>query len=117
ISKSVAEALVRAGVARQRIAIIPSGVDCSRFAPPSRAERQQARAAIGLTVDDIAIGAIGALVPRKGHRVLLAALALAVTHGAAGVGVGRLRCFIAGGRPLGPGLAGHLIPEILSDWR
>jgi glycosyltransferase involved in cell wall biosynthesis len=47
ISEGVAQALVRGGVARERIAIIPSGVDCARFAPASAAVRQQSRASLG----------------------------------------------------------------------
>jgi len=77
ISEGVARALVRAGVARQRITIIPSGVDCTRFSPPADAARQQARMALGLLPDEIAMGAIGALVARKGHRILIDAMALA----------------------------------------
>jgi glycosyltransferase involved in cell wall biosynthesis len=76
ISEGVARALMRAGVARQRITIIPSGVDCTRFTPPSAAARQQARAALGLLPHEIAVGTIGALVARKGQRVLIDAMAL-----------------------------------------
>ncbi len=44
ISAAVADALVRAGVARARITLVPSGVDCAHFRPPSADERAQARA-------------------------------------------------------------------------
>ena len=76
ISTSVADALVRAGVARERITLIPSGVDCAHFRPPSADERAQARAALGLGDADLAVGAVGALEPRKGHRYLVEAMAL-----------------------------------------
>src|SRR5579871_3644718 len=70
-----ADALARAGVPRERIVVIPSGVDCAHFRPPQAAERAAARAALGLEGADRAIGAIGALEPRKGHRFLLEAIA------------------------------------------
>src|ERR1700683_5379258 len=76
ISSSVADALVRAGVARERITLIPSGVACAHFRPPSADERAQARAALGLRDADRAVGAVGALEPRKGHRYLIEAMAL-----------------------------------------
>jgi glycosyltransferase involved in cell wall biosynthesis len=76
ISASVADALVRAGVARERITLIRSGVDCSHFRPPSAPERAQARAALGLGDAGLAVGALGALEPRKGHRYLVEAMAL-----------------------------------------
>jgi len=75
ISGGVADALARAGVPRERIVVIPSGVDCAHFRPPQAAERAAARAALGLEGADCAIGAIGALEPRKGHRFLLEAIA------------------------------------------
>jgi glycosyltransferase involved in cell wall biosynthesis len=75
ISKEVARALTTAGVSAERITIIPSGVDCARFIPPSPEERAQSRLELGLKPDQIAIGAVGALETRKGHRYLLDALA------------------------------------------
>jgi glycosyltransferase involved in cell wall biosynthesis len=74
ISEGVAAALTEAGVDRSRIVIIPSGIDETRFRPPSPAERDAARTRWGLAAGDFAIGAVGALEPRKGHRVMLAAL-------------------------------------------
>ncbi len=108
ISEGVARALVRAGVARNRIVIIPSGVDCRRFAPPAAAVRQQARAALGLLPGDIAIGTTGALVARKGHTVLLEAMALA-GRAPAQAASGRLHCFIAGAGPLRDQLAQRIL--------
>jgi glycosyltransferase involved in cell wall biosynthesis len=109
ISEGVAQALVRAGVARQRITIIPSGVDCANFVPPSQMVRQEARAALGLLPHELAIGTIGALVARKGHRVLIDAMALVRLgnhRGRAMETVGsRLHCFIAGDGPLRQELA------------
>lgn len=110
ISTGVADALAGGGAARQRIRVVPSGVDCAQFAPPAARAREAARARFGLRAADVIVGALGALVPRKGHRVLIEAIALArhqpdqtaeaaVTHG-------RLRCLIAGAGPLAAELAG-----------
>ena len=76
ISAAVADALARAIGARERITVIPSGVDCAHFRPPSADERAAARAALGLGDADLAVGTVGALVPRKGHRYLVEAMAL-----------------------------------------
>jgi glycosyltransferase involved in cell wall biosynthesis len=97
ISTSVADALVRAGVARERITLIPSGVDCAQFRPPSADERAQARAALGLGDADLAVGAVGALEPRKGHRYLVEAMALLGRRGCVAIvaGDGSLRDSLA----------------------
>ena len=96
ISPSVATALAAAGVARDRIALIPSGVDCARFTPPGASRRHEARMALSLTEDQIAIGTVGMLEPRKGHRFLIGALAR-MRQSNRGLG---WRCFIAGGGSL-----------------
>jgi glycosyltransferase involved in cell wall biosynthesis len=90
ISQGVANALIAAGVAPQRITIIPSGVDCTRFAPPGAGERAAARAALGLEPDQIAVAALGALETRKGHRYLLEAIGRLGEHRPA------IQCLIAG---------------------
>jgi glycosyltransferase involved in cell wall biosynthesis len=87
ISAAVATALTSAGVPRERITVIPSGVDCDYFRPPSNEERIAARQALGLAAETIAVGTIGALEERKGHRHLLEAIAPAM---------GAVLCFIAG---------------------
>ncbi len=99
ISTGVADALVRAGVARERITLIPSGVDCAHFRPPSADERAQARAALGLDDADLAVGAVGALEPRKGHRYLVEAMALPWRRDGAAAGGGPLRDGVAQGSP------------------
>ena len=76
ISTGVADALMRAGVARERITVIPSGVDCAHFRPPTADERAAARAALGLGNTDRAVGAVGVLEPRKGHRFMVEAMAM-----------------------------------------
>jgi glycosyltransferase involved in cell wall biosynthesis len=100
ISAGVAEALTRGGVSRERIRIIASGVDCVRFTPPAPAQRESARARLGLGADEIALGTVGALTPRKGHRTLLEAMRLIGASGGM-----RVRCFIAGAGPLRESLA------------
>jgi len=90
ISQQVADALGAAGVSPDHITIIPSGVDCRRFAPPSPEQRAAARAGLGLDTDEIAVAAVGGLELRKGHRYLVEALGhLRATLPA-------VRCFIAG---------------------
>jgi glycosyltransferase involved in cell wall biosynthesis len=74
--------------------VIPSGIDPARFRPPSESERAAARARWELG-DDLAIGTVGALEPRKGHRFMLAALAALLNDPEARPGR-RLRYFIAG---------------------
>ena len=60
-----------------RIEMIPNGVDCARFRPPATTADQRARArrreALGIAPDDLVIATVGAVVPRKGHDVLLEA--------------------------------------------
>lgn len=92
ISTSVADALVRAGVRRRRITLIPSGVDCEYFRTPSSEERARARAALALDNGDVAVGAIGALEARKGHRYLIEAVGIIRDAG----GCDGRRVFIAG---------------------
>jgi len=95
ISEGAADALAAAGVERSRITIIPSGIDAERFRPPSEAERLAARARWGLAGDEIAIGTVGALEPRKGHRFMLAALAALLNDPAAPSG--RKLCYLIAG--------------------
>jgi glycosyltransferase involved in cell wall biosynthesis len=97
ISPEVAAVLERAGVSRERIRIIRSGVDCVRFAPPAESERTEARRNLGLAREQIAIGNVAALEPRKGHRYLLEAIAKLVRSGDAEARRNiRICCFIAG---------------------
>jgi glycosyltransferase involved in cell wall biosynthesis len=104
ISGAVAQALVSAGVNSARIRIIPSGVDCGHFRPPAESERASARAALGLADGEIALGTVGALEHRKGHRYLLEAVA-AIARCTASC---RLGCFIAGDGPLRASLEADL---------
>ncbi|HEV7987456.1 MAG TPA: glycosyltransferase family 4 protein [Candidatus Binataceae bacterium] len=106
ISAAVADALARAIGARERITVIPSGVDCAHFRPPSADERAAARAALGLGDADLAVGTVGALVPRKGHRYLVEAMAL-LGRGS-GAPQRRVVAIIAGGGSLRDPLAAEI---------
>jgi len=75
ISAGVADAMDDAGVARDRITIIPSGVDCDYFRPPSADERDAARKMFGIALSTVAVGTVGVLENRKGHPYLLEAIA------------------------------------------
>ncbi|HEV3111237.1 MAG TPA: glycosyltransferase family 4 protein [Candidatus Binataceae bacterium] len=91
ISQGVANALIAAGVAAEGITVIPSGVDCTRFAPPACDQRAAARRDLGLDSGQIAVASVGALELRKGHTYLLDALAGLQGRYPA------IRAFIAGG--------------------
>jgi glycosyltransferase involved in cell wall biosynthesis len=102
ISSGVMRALESAGVAPGRITLIPSGVDCERFRPALPAEREAARAALGIGADEIALGTVGALEARKGHRFLIDALSAIAGRGLA------FRCFIVGAGSEREALAGQI---------
>ena len=92
ISGGVADSLAAAGVDRQRVTVVHSGVDRDRFRPPTPPERVHARIALGISYGEFVISAVGALEPRKGHRYLIEAVAqLALTAPSV-----KLKCFIAG---------------------
>jgi len=73
ISQAVAEVLVAHDVERGRIAVIRDAVDCGAFAqePDCAAFRE----AFGIEEGDFVMLAAGQLIPRKGHRFLLQAVA------------------------------------------
>jgi glycosyltransferase involved in cell wall biosynthesis len=73
--------------------------------------RQQARAFWDLPPDAIAIGAIGALVPRKGHRILVDAMALTTDK----LKTSAVRCVIAGAGPLHQTLLEEIIARGLQQ--
>ena len=107
ISGGVADSLAAARVARDRIAIIPSGVDTERFRPPSPSERAAARASLGLEDREIAVGTLGALEARKGHRFLVEAISIAAGGRSAGAAMLHRGRRIVRGRARG----GHTRPE------
>ncbi|HTY56928.1 MAG TPA: glycosyltransferase, partial [Candidatus Binataceae bacterium] len=93
ISSKVAETLIAAGVSREHLRIVPSGVDCDHFRPASSTEREAAKARLGISRDDFLIGTVGMLEERKGHRYLLEAMAMLNRTRAEG---SHLKCAIGG---------------------
>ena len=89
ISEEVRRRLAGAGVRRERISVIHSGVE-PPAGLPGPAGRAAARARFGIG-EELAIGVVAALEPRKGHDVLLRALA-AVDREAS-----PWRCLVCGG--------------------
>jgi glycosyltransferase involved in cell wall biosynthesis len=60
-------------IASERVTIIPNGVDTAAFSPSDTA-RVQTRTQLGIAADEIAIGILARLEPRKGQHVILQAL-------------------------------------------
>jgi glycosyltransferase involved in cell wall biosynthesis len=94
------------GLAPGRVVVIPNGV------PVPMGDSAAVRAEIGVADDTVLLLAVGSLVPRKGHAVLLRALA-AVRE--AGITV-PWRLAIAGGGPEREALAALADELALSDW-
>ncbi len=69
VSDAVAETVVRLGVPRDRITVIPNGIDAARFDG-----RTADRAVLGVNGTSPVIGSIGALAARKDYATLLRAL-------------------------------------------
>ncbi|WP_409059452.1 glycosyltransferase [Streptomyces sp. SYP-A7185] len=74
VSPSVAERLSRWGVPRQRIHVVPNGIDAERFRFDPRA-RTSVRRQLGLPEEAFVVGGVGRLAPGKRFDVLLHALA------------------------------------------
>lgn len=70
VSSAECEHIVSLGIPRAKLAVIPNGV-----APPSGPSRQEARAALGLEEDTLAIGFVGRLSRQKAIDVLISAFA------------------------------------------
>jgi glycosyltransferase involved in cell wall biosynthesis len=84
ISERIRAVLVAAGVEARRISVIPSGVDLERFVGLDPL-REETRAELwGVGGADVVVLAVGALVPRKGHSVLLEAARRLVQRGVEG---------------------------------
>jgi len=72
ISEGVRDSLLRAGVRRERIRVVASGIEPAALAAPPGA-RDVLRREWGIAPDEVTVLAAGALERRKGHAVLLAA--------------------------------------------
>ncbi len=79
ISNAVADALRKQGVVDERVAVIRSAVDADRLA--QQPDRDAFKVQFGIDDGVFTIAAVGQLIPRKGHRYLLQAVAdLAHSH-------------------------------------
>lgn len=74
ISDGVRAMLIESGVAPTRITVVPSGVEADRFVPSAEA-RARARRQYAAPDNACVLVVVGALEARKGHDVLLDALA------------------------------------------
>lgn len=63
------------GFPRQKLTVIPNGIDAERFAP-DREARQSVRSEWGIGDEETVIGLVGRLDPMKGHSTFLRAAAL-----------------------------------------
>ncbi len=71
VCSALRDALVDLGASADRITVLRNGVDLTRFKPVDRA---QARAALGVG-ERFAIASVGHLIERKGHDLVIGALA------------------------------------------
>ena len=83
VSRGLAEALVRLGVPERRISVLRNGIDLAMFPPQDQAACRAALAQgtgrageglAGLGVGGPVMVSAGALIPRKGHELTIAAL-------------------------------------------
>jgi len=72
--EALQEAL-NAGIARDRIHLIPNGVDCKLYAPASRQDKVQLRRQLGIAPDCLLVLYVGRLSPEKNPDGLLQAWA------------------------------------------
>lgn len=75
VSENIRELSVQAGVLRERITVIPDGIELPA-ALPGMEERRRLRTAWRCDENDFVIGMLGAATPEKGHDVAMAAMAL-----------------------------------------
>ena len=69
--------VARDGLPADRVTTIHNGVDTTRFAPPTPAQRQAARARLGFAPDDFVVGMVAGFRPEKNHDVFFDGLARA----------------------------------------
>ena len=77
VSEDMAEIATRLGVARDRVHVIPNGVDTSQFLPIPRPD---ARKRLGLAADTALIVCVASLKPAKGHEDLIEAASRLPEH-------------------------------------
>ncbi len=96
VSEEVRRSLIAQGLDSRRVRTIHSGVDLARLR--DLPTRNVARDRFGIGPALRAVGSVGALVPHKGHALLIQAL-----HDLRGKGLAA-ELFLAGDGPLGPAL-------------
>lgn len=74
VSEAVCRILEKHGVPRERLRVVHSCIDPARIDAHAEEDHDLARADLSVPADAGLIGAIGALVPHKGHKHLLAAM-------------------------------------------
>ncbi len=72
-----AAVVARDGLDEARVTTIHNGVDAQRFAVPTAAQRQAARARLGFAPDDLVVGMVAGFRPEKNHEVFFDGLARA----------------------------------------
>lgn len=75
VCKPFVEELVRRGVRRDSIRVLPNAVEARESIDAST--RKSVRASIGIGTDDLLIACVGRMSPEKGHRDLLRAFSIA----------------------------------------
>lgn len=100
VAGSMRDDMVALGMDRAKIRVHRTGVDLDRFAP-----RDRAAAKIALGVDGPLVVSVGALIPRKGHDIVIDAIAV----------LPGVRLTIAGEGPERPRLAAQIARLGLSD--
>lgn len=72
VAEGVRWVLIAEGIKPNRVSVVHSGIDLSRFeVMPSR---EEARKSLGLAPERFLVGSVGHLAPHKGHGVLLTAI-------------------------------------------
>ena len=71
VSQALKDRMVEIGAESRKVSVIPNGIDLKHFYPKDRIE---ARRSLGLEEDAKVIFSVGALIPLKGHDVILEAL-------------------------------------------
>ena len=73
LSRAIERQLLDVGVARERVVLIPSGVDTQKYRPDASA-RERLQAAFALPSDALVVGVVAQLIVRKRHSWLFSLL-------------------------------------------